>query len=138
MAQAVYKTFVLNSDLLQKLDKLSNEQKGLLLQAILEYENGIAPQFDDLRVEYAFDFILPDLQENNKKYDAVVERNRANGARGGRPSRANNPENPNNPVGFEKPRKPTPTHKTQRTRPAPENLDIDIGFDNKKNGYLLD
>ena len=131
MAQAAYKTFLLNSDLLQKLDKLTLEQKGKLLQAILEFENGIAPVFDDLRVEYAFDFIRPDLEQNNKKYAATVERNRQNGAKGGRPRLDKNPENPKNPVGFAKPTKPTESEITQETQTAPQNLDIDIGFDNK-------
>ena len=123
MAQAVYKTFVLNSDLLQKLDKLTPEQKGLLFQAILEFENGIEPHFDDLRVEYAFDFIRPDLEQNNKKYNAVAERNRANGVKGGRPRLD---RNPNNPVGLSK---PTRTEKTHETQTAPKNLDIDSDFD---------
>jgi len=138
MAQGrIYKTFVLSGDLLHRLDSLKKqltvEQKGLLFQGILEFENGIEPDFGgDIQVETAFEYLVRfDLEENNKKYDDVVERNRANGAKGGRPRKSDNPNNPNNP---ENPRNPNIPNNPIGPE-NPENLDIDSGFvsDNHKN-----
>jgi len=89
-------SFVLYCDLLQKLERLTVEQKGLVFQAILEFQNGIVPQIDDPLAQLSFDFIKPDLIKNNEKYQETVERNRENGKKGGRPRK----ENPENPVGF--------------------------------------
>jgi len=138
MAQGrVYKTFVLSGDLLLRLDslkkKLTTEQMGLLFRGILEFENGIEPDFGgDIQVETAFEYLVRfDLEENNKKYDDVVDRNRANGSKGGRPRKSdnpNNPENPNNPQNPEKPNNPNEPEN-------PENLVIDsvFGSDSDKN-----
>jgi len=128
MARAVYKTFLLRGDLLHRLDglkrKLSIEQKGLLFQGILEFENGMEPDFGgDIQVETAFEYLIRfDLEENNKKYDVVANTSRENGKKGGRPRKDKNPENPTNPNG---PQNPT----------SPENLVIDSVFvsDNNKN-----
>jgi hypothetical protein len=88
------KSFVLYSDLLARTEKLSLEQKGLLFQAILEYQNGVEPVIDDIKVEAFFDFIRPDLEKNNEKYEKICERNRQNGLKGGRSPQAENPKNP--------------------------------------------
>ena len=134
MAKAAYKTFLLGADLLHRLDSLkrplSIEQKGLLFQGILEFENGIEPDFGgDIQVETAFEYLVRfDLEENNKKYDAVVESKRNNGKKGGRPrkdenlknlEKQNNLNNPENPQKLEN----------------PKNLDIDtvFGSDSNKN-----
>ena len=134
MAKAAYKTFLLGADLLHRLDSLKKpltiEQKGLLFQGILEFENGIEPDFGgDIQVETAFEYLVRyDLEENNKKYNAVVESKRNNGKKGGRPrkdenlknlEKQNNPNNPENPQKLEN----------------PKNLDIDtvFGSDSNKN-----
>ena len=138
MAQGrTYKTFVLSGDLLHRLDSLKKqltiEQKGLLFQGILEFENGVEPDFGgNIQVETAFEYLVRfDLEENNKKYDDVVERNRANGAKGGRPRKNDNPNNPENPQNPNIPNKPNNPQGPEN----PENLDIDSGFvsDNHKN-----
>jgi len=89
-------SFVLYCDLLQKLERLSIEQKGLVFQAILEFQNGIEPQVDDPLAQLSFDFIKLDLIKNNEKYQEAVIRSRENGKKGGRPRK----ENLENPVGL--------------------------------------
>jgi len=89
-------SFVLYCDLLQKLERLTTEQKGLVFQAILEFQNGFEPQIDDPLAQLSFDFIKLDLIKNNEKYQETVNRNRLNGAKGGRPRK----DNPENPLGF--------------------------------------
>lgn len=83
---------------------LTTEQKGLLLDAIFEYEiNNKETQLEPI-VEMAFSFVKTDLDINRIKYEETCERNRANGSKGGRPK---NPKNPSGLSGLnEKPKKP--------------------------------
>lgn len=71
-------TFVLYKSYLQKTERLSNEQLGILFRAILRHESGLdLPEMDAL-TEMAFDFIRVDLDSNAEKYDEECERNRKN------------------------------------------------------------
>ena len=129
-------SFVLYCDLLQKLERLTIEQKGLVFQAILEFQNSMEPVITDPLAQFAFDFIKPDLVKNNEKYQEAVKRSRENGAKGGRP-RKNNPENP---VGFNE------THEIQPVMQKPSGINQnpekhdnvnDNENDIKNYGYLL-
>jgi hypothetical protein len=118
------RSFVLYCDLLQKLERLTNEQKGLVFQAILEFQNGIEPQIIDPLAQLSFDFIKLDLIKNNEKYLEAVKRSRKNGAKGGRPRK----ENPQNPVGFNE------THKNQQVTQEPSGYNQNPEKHDNENG----
>jgi len=79
------KSFILYSDLKEKLGILNKEQKGELFQAILEYQCGIEEQDLDLSdlSRLAFSFIKSDLDTNNEKYEKVVAARQEAGSIGG-------------------------------------------------------
>ena len=90
-------------------------EKGEVLDAIMRYGfDGEEYSGDSVVVAMIFDLTKPYIDENNKRYDAVVERNRNNGKKGGRHKSIKNPEKPRetqkNPVGyFGNPEKPNKT-----------------------------
>lgn len=117
---------VIPRSLLTATNRLSMTEKGEVLDAIMRYGfDGEEYSGDSVVVAMIFDLTKPYIDENNKRYDAVVERNRNNGKKGGRPKSTKNPEKPRetqqNPVGyFGNPEKP---NKTQT------NLDTDTDTD---------
>lgn len=60
------------------LKRLTNEQKGMLLDAILEYgEFGILPSFEgDLALEITWDFIRPRIDADGERYRQNCEQRR--------------------------------------------------------------
>lgn len=98
------KSFVLYCDLIEVVEDLTLEEKGLLLSVILEYVNDLNPDIESLEksVKISFKHIRQYLKRDLQKWKNIVERNKENGAKGGRPKK-----NPNNPVGIlENPKKP--------------------------------
>lgn len=102
------KSFVLYCDLIEVIEDLSLEQKGLLLETVLQYVNDLNPDIEsieDTLVKVSFKHIRQDLKRDLQKWKNIVERNKVNGAKGGRPRK-----NPENPVGIlgnpKKPKKP--------------------------------
>lgn len=71
-------TFVLYKSYLQKTERLSDEQLGVLFRAILRYESGMELPKMDALAEMAFDFIRVDLDANEEKYAEQCEKNRCN------------------------------------------------------------
>lgn len=111
-------SMVIPRSLLTATNRLSMTEKGEVLDAIMRYGfDGEEYSGDSVVVAMIFDLTKPYIDENNKRYDAVVERNRNNGKKGGRPKSIKNPEKPRetqkNPVGYfgnpEKPNKPRRT-----------------------------
>ena len=106
---------VIPRSLLTATNRLSMTEKGEVLDAIMRYGfDGEEYSGDSVVVAMIFDLTKPYIDENNKRYDAVVERNRNNGKKGGRPKSIKNPEKPRetqkNPVGyFGNPEKPNKT-----------------------------
>lgn len=101
-------------------------EKGEVLDAIMRYGfDGEEYSGDSVVVAVIFDLTKPYIDENNKRYDAVVERNRNNGKKGGRPKSTKNPEKPSGL--FWEPRK------TQKNPDEPRrtqtNLDTDTDTD---------
>ena len=104
--------FVIYKSFYAPLQSLSDESLGKLFRAIFEYQiNGVCI---DLPVDLtmAFNFFKTKFELDNKKYEAIVERNKTNGKKGGRPSKEDadsknqeTQDNPENPVGFEKTKK---------------------------------
>ncbi|MDR3313017.1 MAG: DUF6291 domain-containing protein [Oscillospiraceae bacterium] len=126
MAQPHKNSFVLYADLLDKLERLTNEQIGMVFKAILEFENGLEPVIADPLAQLSFDFIKPDLIKNNEKYQEAVKRSRENGAKGGRPRK----ENPQNPAGFNETKQDN--QKSSGLNQNPEKHDNDNGNENDR------
>ena len=109
-------SFVIYHNYRETLEDLTDEQVGILMRAIFDYEiDGIEPTFDG-ELKIAFKFIKKDLDFNSSKYESICERNRTNGAKGGRP------KNPKNPNGFSK---------TQDNPEKPKKADNDNEYDNE-------
>jgi len=61
------------------IEKLSNEDKGKLLDAIYQYNiTGVVPEFETLIVEIVFSFLKQQFVRDQEKYENVVERNKKN------------------------------------------------------------
>ena len=89
-------SMVIPRSLLTATNRLSMTEKGEVLDAIMRYGfDGEEYSGDSVVVAVIFDLTKPYIDENNKRYDAVVERNRNNGKKGGRPKSTKNPEKPN-------------------------------------------
>ena len=119
-------SMVIPRSLMTATNRLSMAEKGEVLDAIMRYGfNSDEYTGDSTIVAMIFDLMKPYIDENQKRYDAIVERNRVNGKRGGRPKSNKNPEKPRetqqNPVGyFGNPEKPSRTQ---------TNLDTDTDTD---------
>ena len=136
-------SMVIPRSLLTATNRLSMTEKGEVLDAIMRYGfDGEEYSGDSVVVAMIFDLTKPYIDENNKRYDAVVERNRNNGKKGGRPKSTKNPEKPSglfweprktqkNPVGyFGNPEKPNKTQQNPtKPRRTQTNLDTDTDTD---------
>lgn len=117
---------VIPRSLMTATNRLSLAEKGEVLDVIMRYGfDGEVYTGDSVIVAMIFDLMKPYIDENNNRYNAVVERNRVNGKKGGRPKKEENPEKPSrtqeNPVGyFGNPEKPSRTQ---------TNLDTDTDTD---------
>lgn len=92
------KSFILYADYLEHVELLSNEDKGLLFDAILKHVNSIDVKLGG-SAKLAFSFIKLQLDRDNDKYEKFIEKQRSNGKKGGRPkgNPTVNNDNPNNP-----------------------------------------
>lgn len=67
--------FYMDKKLYPMFKKMTNEQKGILIDAIYEYEvNRDIIIIRDALVSFAFDFIMESLKQNNKKYNEACQR----------------------------------------------------------------
>lgn len=66
-------SFVLYTSIKEITERLSDEQKGKLFQAILDYQTDLKPILDDPMVEIAFIPIRQGLDANNEKWEATRE-----------------------------------------------------------------
>ena len=120
---------VIPRSLLTATNRLSMTEKGEVLDAIMRYGfDGEEYSGDSVVVAVIFDLTKPYIDENNKRYDAVVERNRNNGKKGGRPKSTKNPEKPNKTQ--QNPEKPNKTQQNpDEPRRTQTNLDTDTDTD---------
>ena len=86
------KSFKLFLDSLDVLDELTDEQSGQLFKAIRAYEVDGSEILTGL-MKAIFTPFKNNIDRAKSEYDAVCERNKANGLKGGRP-------NPNKPTGL--------------------------------------
>lgn len=97
-------SFVIYKSFYRPIRSLSLDYKGLILDAMFQYQiDGSIPELPPV-VNMAFQFIRDQFDRNNAKYEIVVERNKTNGSKGGRPRITqktqwdkNSSNNPNEP-----------------------------------------
>lgn len=83
--------FVLYLDYKQHLELLSDEECGLLLRAIFEYEeSSLIPEFSGA-MAMAFSFISANLDRDREKYEATRQKRIDSGHKGGRPPKGKEP-----------------------------------------------
>lgn len=75
-------SFVLFTEINDIVELLTNEQKGLLFQAILDYQMGKEPNLEDPIVKIAFTSIKQDLDRNNEKWNEARARRSEAGKKG--------------------------------------------------------
>ena len=105
-------SFLIYHEYREPLKLLTDEQRGQLLMALIDYsESGVAPELDGISM-MAFSFIQSQMDRDSKKYENRCSSNRENGKKGGRPKKENDlEENPKNPLGFEETEKKTKNQK---------------------------
>lgn len=83
------KSFLLYISSFKQIRKLTQEQKGVLLDAIMNFQEGVPlPDMDPL-VDMCFGFIADDMQRDAEKYEEIVEKRRESGRKGGLQKQAN-------------------------------------------------
>jgi hypothetical protein len=116
------KSFLLYCDIIHTINKLSDEQSGILFKHILAYVNDQYPVTDDVIIELVFEPIKQGLKRDLQKYLNICERNKKNGEKGGRPEKK--PKKPSriitNPKNPDEPKKPD------------SDIDSDIDSDSEK------
>lgn len=105
-------SFLIYHEYREPLKLLTDEQRGRLLMALIDYsESGVVPELDGISM-MAFSFIQSQMDRDSKKYENRCSSNRENGKKGGRPKKENDSEeNPKNPMGFEETEKKTKNQK---------------------------
>lgn len=83
-------SFVFYTSSKELVDKLSDEQAGVLFKTILAYTTDCDIKEMDLATEITFTSIKQYLDENYKKRQKKAEKNRENGSKGGRPRKVTN------------------------------------------------
>ena len=139
------KSFVLYFDYREHLELLTDEERGRLLMALMDYgERGVLPELAGA-ARMAFSFIRAQLDRDNAKYARKCAKNAENGAKGGRPRKHDgfeeNPKptdetegNPAEPNGlYENPTKPK---ETERFFEKPRKADTDTDTDTDTDIYI--
>ena len=85
MAENKKRGFIMYCDLLDNIEALTMEQRGVLLTTILCDQSGLELPEMDSTVKVAFSFIKKGIDLNTTKYNAIVEKRREAGKKGGRP-----------------------------------------------------
>ena len=118
------KSFLMYLEYEEQLSDLSDEELGMLLRAIFQYEkDGTEPNLAGL-LKMAFSFIKGNLNRDRNKYDRRCETSAINGAKGGRPKNEKPNSKPN-----EKPKKPKTADIDNEIDNDNDN-DTDIDIDN--------
>lgn len=90
------KSFLIYCDIIKAIDHLTNEEKGILFQHLLEYVNDMNPILEDRLLLGCWKPIELQLKRDLIKYESIRERNANNGSLGGRPKK---PKKPNGLIG---------------------------------------
>lgn len=108
-------SFILHLDSLVILDEMTNEQKGILFDAIYKFNLGQEVKLD-FAMKMAFAPFKNQFIRDGEKYDSFVDKQKENGKKGGRPKKHTDNEqdtgNPQEPIEtqitqpfFEEPKK---------------------------------
>ena len=82
-------SFLIYHEYREPLKLLTDEQRGQLLMALIDYsESGVVPELDGISM-MAFSFIQSQMDRDSKKYENRCSSNRENGKKGGRPKKEN-------------------------------------------------
>ena len=76
------KSVILYAEWKKPLQNLSLEQKGRILDALLDFPDGIIPTFDDPVLQIAWSFMEGGLQENARKWEATRKKRSDAGKKG--------------------------------------------------------
>lgn len=77
-----HRSVILFSEWKKPLRALSLEQKGLILDALLDFPDGRRPDFEDPLLAMAWEFMEGGLEANAKKWDEIRERRSDAGRKG--------------------------------------------------------
>ena len=117
------KSILIYSDFLPKISKLSDEQAGKLFKGLLNYSNGITPEFDDILLDYAFEDIKTTIDRDSEKYSLKCLKNKEIAIERERIKRERNNTNVNERVRNS-------TNSTDRDNDIDSDSDKDIDIDN--------
>ena len=109
MIQTKKESFILYKDFYQAIKHLDDKTLGQLFRALYEYQVYDTEPDQTSPVYLPFLFYKNQFSVDNKKYQAVIDRNRNNGAKGGRPR--------------------IETQKTQTVKEQPKKADTDTDTD---------
>lgn len=105
MSKTQKESFILYKDFYQAIKHLDDVTLGKLFKALYEYQV-YQTEPDQASVVYLpFAFFKNQFRVDDKKYQAIVDRNRNNGKKGGRPPEGKNETQKSQPV-KDKPKKP--------------------------------
>tara|TARA_R100000951_G_C2592265_1_gene165442 strand:+ start:49 stop:798 length:750 start_codon:yes stop_codon:yes gene_type:complete len=79
------KSFILYNDQRKIVDKLSNEQAGILLKLIYSYADGEQKDIDDLTIDVVFTGIQSTMDRDREKWELTKQKRSEAGKKGGRP-----------------------------------------------------
>lgn len=82
MEDKKHRSVILFSEWKKPLRALSLEQKGLILDALLDFPDGRRPDFEDPLLAMAWEFMEGGLEANAKKWDEIRERRSDAGRKG--------------------------------------------------------
>ncbi len=72
------------TEYIDQIGMLTDEEAGQLLKAVLEYaRDGVMPEIENRMVSLTFSFIMAQMDRDNEKYEATVERRKEAGRQGG-------------------------------------------------------
>ncbi len=123
MKKGKKKSILIYSDFLPKISKLSDEQAGKLFKGLLNYSNGITPEFDDILLDYAFEDIKTTIDRDSEKYSLKCLKNKEIAIERERIKRERNNTNVNERVRNS-------TNSTDRDNDIDSDSDKDIDIDN--------
>lgn len=70
--------FMVYYDRISFLERLTDGQCGQLFRAMVDYsKEGVEPYWDEIALEVAWDVVQPMLDEDARRYQEIVELNRA-------------------------------------------------------------
>lgn len=85
------KSFLFYTNWLQTFENLTDEEAGKLIKHLLRYVNDLNPDPPNRLTQLVFEPLKQILKVDLKKYENIIERNKANGSKGGRPSKPKKP-----------------------------------------------